>query len=69
MTSALYETLRRLAYHSNGQNSCETVATAVGESSNLFLLVFEATCFENVCPLRVVTRLKGGSKQFPSLRV
>ena len=44
----------------NGQNSYETVATAVRESRNLVLLsvAVEATCFENVLPVaRCVTRL------------
>lgn len=44
----------------NGQNLCETVATAVGESWNLVLLsvTVEATCFANVLSVaRCVTRL------------
>ena len=44
----------------NGQNSCETVATAVRESWNLVLLsvTVEATCFANVLPVvRCVIRL------------
>jgi len=44
----------------NGQNLCETVATAVGESWNLVLLsvTVEATCFANVFSVaRCVTRL------------
>jgi len=44
----------------NGQNLCETVATAVAESWNLVLLsvTVEATCFANVLSVaRCVTRL------------
>ena len=37
----------------NGQNSCETVATAFGESWYLvnFSVTVEATCFANVLPV------------------
>ena len=44
----------------NGQNLCETIATALGESWNLVLLsvTVEATCFANVLSVaRCVTRL------------
>ena len=59
VTSTLYETLGRFI-PCNGQNLCETIATAVGESWNLALLsvTVEATCFANVLSVaRCVTRL------------
>jgi len=59
VTSALYETLGCLSYRV-GDNLCETVATAAGESWNLVLLsvAVEATCFANVLSVaRCVTRL------------
>ena len=59
MTSAFYETLGRFI-PCNGQNLCETTATAAGESSNLVPLpvTVEATCFANVLSVaRCVTLL------------
>ena len=53
MTSALRETLRRVAYRPTDKILAEQFTSAVSESQDLVLLfaAVEASCFAGVCPL------------------
>ena len=52
VTTALRETLRRVAYRTTDKILAEQLTSAVSESQNLVLLfaAVEASCFAGICP-------------------